>query len=119
MLRFLWTIRPYFRQVAGELLLGSIAGILMNTAVVLPAILLGRAIDTVLAFSRHEVPVSAVTKAALFFVAGVMATEVPRLFKRWFLITANARMRAARRAGPADGADQPNRHRRSNGAHCG
>lgn len=91
-------MRPYFRQVAGELLLGSLAGIRMNTAVVLPAIMLGRAIDTALAFSRHEVPVDAVMHAALLFVAGVAATEVPRLFKRWFLITANARMRANLRA---------------------
>ncbi len=42
---YLWELRPYFRQVAGELLLGSLAGIVMNTAVVLPALLLGRAID--------------------------------------------------------------------------
>ncbi len=42
---FLWEMRPYFRQVAGQLSLGSVAGILMNTTVVLPAILLGRAID--------------------------------------------------------------------------
>src|SRR5215213_8193468 len=98
MFRFLWSIRPYFRQVAGELLLGSIAGILMNTAVVLPAIMLGQAIDTVLAFSRHEVPASAVTRAVILFVVGTVATEAPRLFKRWFLITANARMRANLRA---------------------
>lgn len=33
--------RPYFRQVAGQRVLGSVMGIIMNTAVVLPAILLG------------------------------------------------------------------------------
>ena len=49
---YLWEMRPYFRQVAGQLVLGSIMGIVMNTAVVLPAILLGRAIDTALAFER-------------------------------------------------------------------
>ena len=38
---YLWEMRPYFRQVAGQLVLGSIAGFIMNTAVVLPAILLG------------------------------------------------------------------------------
>jgi hypothetical protein len=43
--RFLWRMRPYFRQVAGEMLLGSLCGFFMNTAVVLPALLLGRAID--------------------------------------------------------------------------
>ncbi|HET6316653.1 MAG TPA: ABC transporter transmembrane domain-containing protein, partial [Chloroflexota bacterium] len=91
-------MRPYFRQVAGELLLGSLAGIVMNTAVVLPAILLGRAIDTALAFSRGEVAASAVSAAALLFIAGTLATEIPRVFKRWFLITANGRMRANLRA---------------------
>ena len=48
MFGFLWEMRPYFRQVAGQLVLGSVAGIVMNTAVVLPAILLGRAIDRAL-----------------------------------------------------------------------
>jgi ATP-binding cassette subfamily B multidrug efflux pump len=98
MFRFLWAMRPYFRQVAGELLLGSLAGIVMNTAVVLPAILLGRAIDTALAFERGQADLGAVTSASLLFVAGTLATEVPRLFKRWFLITANGRMRANLRA---------------------
>ena len=54
MVRFLWAMRPYFRQVAGQLVLGSVAGIIMNTAVVLPAILLGRAIDRALAFERGQ-----------------------------------------------------------------
>ena len=40
MLSFLWAMRPYLRQVAGQLVLGSAAGIVMNTAVVLPAILI-------------------------------------------------------------------------------
>ena len=51
---YLWEMRPYFRQVAGQLVLGSIAGIIMNTAVVLPAILLGQAIDAALAFERGD-----------------------------------------------------------------
>jgi ATP-binding cassette subfamily B multidrug efflux pump len=48
MSHYLWEMRPYFRQVAGQLVLGSIAGMIMNTAVVLPPILLGRAIDAAL-----------------------------------------------------------------------
>ncbi len=32
MRHYLWELRPYFRQVAGELVLGSLAGIVMNTA---------------------------------------------------------------------------------------
>jgi len=98
MRRFLWAMRPYLRQVAGELILGSIAGILMNTLVVLPAILLGRAIDTALAFEQGNADGNAVAWAALAFIGGTLATEVPRVFKRWFLITANGRVRANLRA---------------------
>ena len=95
---YLWEMRPYFRQVAGQLVLGSIAGIIMNTAVVLPAILLGRAIDAALAFERGDVGPGAVGWAALAFVGGTLLTEVPRMAKRWWLMTANARIRANIRA---------------------
>ena len=95
---YLWEMRPYFRQVAGQLVLGSIAGIIMNTAVVLPAILLGQAIDAALAFERGAVGAGAVGWAALVFVGGTLLTEVPRIVKRWWLMTANARIRANIRA---------------------
>ena len=95
---YLWELRPYFRQVAGQLVLGSLAGIVMNTAVVLPAILLGRAIDAVRAFERGDVGAGAVGWAALAFVGGTLLTEVPRAAKRWWLMTANARIRANIRA---------------------
>jgi len=95
---YLWEMRPYFRQVAGQLVLGSIAGIVMNTAVVLPAILLGQAIDAALAFERGAVGAGAVGWAALAFVGGTLLTEVPRIVKRWWLMTANARIRANIRA---------------------
>ena len=95
---YLWELRPYFRQVAGQLVLGSIAGFVMNTAIVLPAILLGQAIDVALAFERGEVSPGAVGWAALAFVGGTLLTEVPRIAKRWWLMTANARMRANIRA---------------------
>jgi ATP-binding cassette, subfamily B, multidrug efflux pump len=95
---YLWEMRPYFRQVAGQFVLGSICGIIMNTAVVLPAILLGRAIDAALALERGEVEPAAVGWAALVFMGGVLTTEVPRAFKRWWLMTANARIRANVRA---------------------
>jgi hypothetical protein len=36
---------PYLKQVAGLLLIGSFGGIVMNMKVILPAILLDRAID--------------------------------------------------------------------------
>jgi ABC-type multidrug transport system fused ATPase/permease subunit len=91
---YLWEMRPYFRQVAGQLVLGSITGIIMNTAVVLPAILLGRAINAARAFERGDVGPGAVGWAALAFVGGTLLTEVPRMTKRWWLMTANGRIRA-------------------------
>jgi ABC-type multidrug transport system fused ATPase/permease subunit len=91
---YLWEMRPYFRQVAGQLVLGSMAGFIMNTAIVLPALLLGQAIDAALAFERGEVGAGAVGWAALAFVGGTLLTEVPRIAKRWWLMTANARIRA-------------------------
>ena len=95
---FLWEMRPYFRQAAGQLVLGSVAGFIMNTAVVLPAILLGRAIDRILALERGEATAADVGWAALAFVAGTLLTELPRIAKRWWLMTANARIRANVRA---------------------
>src|ERR671927_1492638 len=83
---YLWEMRPYFRQVAGQLVLGSIAGLIMNTAVVLPAILLGRAIDAVRAFERGDVGTGTVGWAALAFIGGTLLTEVPRMVKRWWLM---------------------------------
>src|SRR5207245_1457484 len=64
---FLWEMRRYFRRVWARLLIGSLAGIAMNTAVVLPAILLGRAIDAALALERGQASADAVTGAALLF----------------------------------------------------
>src|SRR5262245_33673011 len=95
---FLWDMRPYFRQVAGQLVLGSLAGIVMNTAVVLPPILLGRAIDAALSLARGEATPAAVGWAALVFLGGTLLTEGPRIMKRWWLMTANARIRANVRA---------------------
>ncbi len=95
---YLWELRPYFRQVAGQLVLGSLCGIMMNTAVVLPAILLGRAIDAVHAFARGEAGPDAVTAAAVAYLLATLATEAPRVGKRWWLMTANARIRASLRA---------------------
>jgi ATP-binding cassette subfamily B multidrug efflux pump len=95
---YLWAMRGYFRQVAGALILGSLAGIVMNTAVVLPAILLGRAIDAALALDHGQSTSSAVGWAALAFVGGTLLSEGPRILKRWWLITANARIRANVRA---------------------
>ena len=101
---YLWKLRPYFRQVAGELVLGSLAGIVMNTAVILPAILLGAAIDKALALERGEATPAEMTLAALLLVGGTLLTEGPRVLKRWWLITANVRIRANLRADALRGA---------------
>ena len=89
---------PYLRQVRGQLVLGSIAGVVMNTAVVLPAVLLGRAIDRAFAFERGHILATDVAWAALAFLGGTLLTELPRIGKRWWLMTANARIRANVRA---------------------
>jgi ABC-type multidrug transport system fused ATPase/permease subunit len=101
---YLWKLRRYFRQVAGELVLGSLAGIVMNTAVILPAILLGAAIDKALALERGEATPADMTLAALLLVGGTLLTEGPRVLKRWWLITANVRIRANLRADALRGA---------------
>jgi ATP-binding cassette subfamily B protein len=98
MKHYLWNLRLYFRQTAGELLLGSLCGILMNTMVVLPAVLLGRAVDVTLAFEKGQSTLADVAWAALAFFGGTLATQIPRLGKRWWLMTANARIRANLRA---------------------
>ncbi|MEW6085749.1 MAG: ABC transporter ATP-binding protein [Chloroflexota bacterium] len=101
---YLWELRPYYRHTAGELLLGSLCGILMNTMVVLPAVMLGKAIDIALAFEQGKASLDDVTWAALGFLGGMLATQIPRLGKRWWLMTANARIRANLRADALRGA---------------
>ena len=101
---YLWKLRPYFRQAAGELVLGSLAGIVMNTAVILPAILLGNAIDTALALERGAATPEQMTLAVLLLIGGTLLTEGPRVLKRWWLMTANARIRANLRADALRGA---------------
>jgi ATP-binding cassette, subfamily B, multidrug efflux pump len=96
--RFLWKLRPYYRQVAGLLAVGSVGGILMNVAIVLPAVLLGRAVNVALAVERHQAAPAQVGWAALLFVAGTAATELPRIAKRYYLGVARTRFVASVRA---------------------
>ncbi|MHB8244056.1 MAG: ABC transporter ATP-binding protein [Acidimicrobiales bacterium] len=96
--RFLWKLRPYFGQVAGLLVIGSIGGIVMNLAIVLPAVLLGRAVNVVLALERHRATTTEVGWAALAFVGGTAATEVPRIAKRYWLGVARTRILASIRS---------------------
>lgn len=95
---FLLELRPYFRQVAGLLVVGSVCGILMNVFIVLPAVFLGRAINTVLAYQQGHASSAAVGRAAVAFVLATAATEVPRIGKRWWLGVARTRFQANVRA---------------------
>jgi ABC-type multidrug transport system fused ATPase/permease subunit len=96
--RLLWPLRGYFRRVAGLLVIGSLAGIAMNTAVVLPSVLLGRAVNTVVAYRDGNASAHAVAAAVALMVAGSIATELPRVGKRWWLGVARTRIRADLRA---------------------
>jgi len=91
-------MRPYLRQVAGLLTLGSVCGIVMNTAVVLPSVLLGHALDVVLAFRAGRAGAGAVSTAALLLIAGTVATELPRVGRRWWLGVCRNRIKANLRA---------------------
>jgi ATP-binding cassette subfamily B multidrug efflux pump len=97
-LPYLWELRPYLRQVGGLLVIGSLMGIIMNTAIVLPPLMLGRAIDAVLAIERGDGDVGTAGWAALSLVAAAALVEGSRVFKRYWLITANQRVRANLRA---------------------
>lgn len=88
---YLWKIRPYYRLSAGLLSIGFVSGIIMNIAVVLPAILLGRAIDTALALQRGETAYGALVSAALLYVAGCSLNLLGQIGKRWWLRMANHR----------------------------
>jgi ABC-type multidrug transport system fused ATPase/permease subunit len=66
--------------------------------VILPAILLGAALDKALELERGDASRDEVTIAVLLLIAGTLLTEGPRVLKRWWLMTANARIRANIRA---------------------
>lgn len=89
---------PYLRQVSGLLLIGSLAGIVMNTAIVLPAIALGRAIDIAIAVDGHHATRTDLGWAVVLVVAATLATALPRIGKRWWLGAARNRIRATVRA---------------------
>jgi ATP-binding cassette subfamily B multidrug efflux pump len=96
--RFLLDLRPYFRQVAGLLVIGSLAGIVMNVAIVLPAVFLGRAINAVLGYELHTTSGGRVALAAALFVVATAATQLPRIAKRYWLGVARNRLLASVRA---------------------
>ena len=88
---YLWKIRPYYRQVKGLLALGFVSGIIMNTAVVLPPILLGRAIDIALDLEKGISTYRALLLAAVAYVGGCSLNLCAQIGKRWWLRTANHR----------------------------
>jgi len=90
--RLVGPLRPYARRSAGLLVIGSVAGILMNTAVVLPSVALGHAVDMVEAYDRGQVDAHAVSIACLLLVAAALATEIPRIGKRFWLGVARSRI---------------------------
>ena len=95
---YLWKIRPYYRQVAGLLITGFVSGIIMNISVVLPAILLGRAIDAALALEKGMGTYRALILAAVAYVGGCSLNLCAQIGKRWWLRTANRRTVANMRA---------------------
>jgi ATP-binding cassette subfamily B multidrug efflux pump len=96
--RFLQAIWPYLKQVSGLLLIGSLGGIVMNTAVVLPAILLGRAIDTATAWNADRGTGADVLWAGLAYAGGMALYQSARLVKRWGLRVGHRRIVASVRA---------------------
>ena len=80
------------------MILGSLGGIVMNTAVVLPAILLGRAIDTATAWNAGQATGADVLHAGLLYVGGMALYQGARLVKRWGLRVGNQRIVASVRA---------------------
>ena len=94
---FIWRLRFYYRRALLLLIVGSLFGIVMNSAAVLPPLMLGRAIDAALAYERRQGSAEAVGWAALLFVLAVVASEGPRIGKRWGLRGTVARVLAEMR----------------------
>ena len=92
--QYLRGLRPYYRHVLGTIVIGSVCGLIMNTTVVMPPILLGRAIDTVDALANGEATPAAVGLAALAYLGGVLLMESARAIKRWCLERTIPRMRS-------------------------
>ncbi len=101
---YLWRLLPYYRQLLWLIVAGSLCGIAMNVAVVLPPLLLGNVINAVQAVQRGTGTTGHVASAALLLAAGSAATEVPRMGKRYWLGVARTRFVASVRADTLRGA---------------
>ena len=92
--KFVWAMRYYFRLAAGQILLGSLAGLAKNSLTILPPIALGGMIDAVLDFRRGSINLGELTRAAVWVFLATALTEIPRIGKRWWFATSNARLMA-------------------------
>ena len=70
----------------------------MNTAVVLSAVLLGRALDTALAWGQGQAISREVLWAGKLYAGAMALYQGARLVKRWELRSGNQRIRASIRA---------------------
>jgi ATP-binding cassette subfamily B multidrug efflux pump len=95
---YLKAVIPYLKQVAGLLVIGSLGGLVMNTAVVLPAITLGRAVDTATAWGQGHATSREVLWAGMAYAGAMTLYQVARLVKRWGLRMGNQRIQASIRA---------------------
>jgi ATP-binding cassette subfamily B protein len=66
---------PYLKQVTGLLVAGSLGGLMMNTAVVLPAITLGRAIDMARAWVEGRATSLDVLWAGMAYASAMPSTR--------------------------------------------
>ncbi len=98
MRHFLKTLKPYLKQVSGLLVIGSLGGLVMNTTVVLPAILLGRAIDAAIALGEGRGSNDDVLLAGATYVGATLLYQSARLVKRWGLRIGHQRIVASIRA---------------------
>ncbi|MHB9058520.1 MAG: ABC transporter ATP-binding protein [Bacillota bacterium] len=87
------TFAGYARRQMHWVVYGSLTGVVMNTTVVLPPILLGRAIDAAMALEREGVTPAGLRRlylAALWYVGVTVVYAIGRLGKRYgFRIMAN------------------------------
>lgn len=96
--QFLKAIIPYLKQVIGLLTIGSLGGLVMNTTVVLPAVLLGRTIDTATAWGEGQATSRDVLWSGLAYAGAMALYQSARLVKRWGLRIGNQRIQASIRA---------------------
>jgi len=96
--RFLRALTGYLKQTAGSLTLGSAASIVSNSLTFLPIVFLGRAIDAVIAWGNGRSDGPAAARAIALWTGAVVVVEGPRIARRWWLQTSNARIRASLRA---------------------